>query len=77
MDQEKRRSELFQGWVDANLFCKELFSEYSFRLPDYCIVFQAEVVAFKVTVDLLLRNATSFRKVSIHSDSRAIIVALS
>ena len=65
------------GKVGGGVFCKELSVNLCFRLPDHCSVFQAEVAAIKVAVEVLLRSVASFREVSIHSDSRAAIQALS
>ena len=65
------------GKVGGGVFCKELSVSLSFRLPDHCSVFQAEVAAIKAAVEVLLRSAASFVEVSIHSDSRAAILALS
>lgn len=36
-----------QGKIEVE-FCKELFVKLSFRLPDYCNVFQAAVTAIKM-----------------------------
>lgn len=55
--------------------CKNLST--LFRLPDRCSVFQAEVTAIKVTVDVLLRSVSSLRELCVHSDNRAAILALS
>lgn len=38
---------------------------FCFMLPDYCSVFLAEVAANKVTEDLLVLSASSFREVTI------------
>ncbi|XP_054085715.1 uncharacterized protein LOC128921627 isoform X1 [Zeugodacus cucurbitae] len=65
-----------KGKVREGVFCRKLSINTSFRLPDHCSVFQAEVAAIKVAVDALLRMVTSFREVCIHSDSRAAILAL-
>ena len=59
------------------VFCKKLSVNLSFRLPDDCSVFQAEVAVIRWAEDVLLRSAASFREMSIHSDSRAAILALS
>lgn len=62
--------------VGKKVFCKELLVNLSFRLPDNCSVFSAEVAAIKVSV-ILLRSTGSFREMSITSDSRTAILALS
>ena len=49
----------------------------SVRLHYHCSVFQAEVAAIEVAVDLLLRSGAFFREVNIHYYSRAGILALS
>ena len=41
------------------------------------VFFKAEVAAIKVAVEVLLRSAASLSEVSIHSDNRAAILALS
>ena len=65
------------GKGGVGIFCKELYVNLSFRLTEHCSVFQAEVAAIKVAKDLLLQSTVSFSEVSIHSDSRAAILALS
>lgn len=51
-------SELLYGWakswgkIDGGVCSRELSINISFRLPDYCRVFQTEVDAVKVVVDL-------------------------
>lgn len=52
------------------VFCRELSLNTLFRLPYHCSVFQSEVTAIKVAVDVLLPSAASFRKVCIHYDGR-------
>lgn len=62
-----------------SVFLNERMSEYSemLTLLDYFSVFQAEIVAIKVVVDLLHCCAASFRELTIHSDSGAAILVLS
>lgn len=62
-----------RGKVGGGVYCQKLSINFSFRLPDYCSVFRAEVAAIKVALDLLLLSAASFRKVPIQSDIRAAI----
>lgn len=47
------------GKVRGGVFRKQLSLKLSFRLPDYCSVFQTKVAAIIVAVDLLLRSAAS------------------
>lgn len=56
--------------VGGGVFCKKLSIKHF-------SVFQGEVAAIKVVLDILLRSAAIFREVSIHSSSRAPIPALS
>lgn len=65
------------GKACGGVYCRKLSINFSFRLPDYCSVFQAEVAAIKVAVDLLLHSVASFREVNIHSDSTTTKAALS
>lgn len=61
------------GKLGGGVF-KKLSLKLKLRLPDNC--FQPEVAVIKIVVDLLLRSTASLRKMSIHSDSRAAIIAL-
>lgn len=77
---EKWRIELSGGLklkekVGEGAFCQKLPINTSFRLPDHCSVFQAEVAAIKA-VNILLRSLTSFRDLCIHSDIRAALLSL-
>lgn len=63
--------------VGVTVYHKKLSVKLNFRLPDYYILFQAEVAAIKVAVAVLLRSAVSASEVSVHSDSRAAILTLS
>lgn len=70
-------------WVDrsrwkrgAMSFFTELSINFSFRLPEYCSVFQIEVGAIREAVDLLLRWAASLREVTIPSKSWTTILEL-
>lgn len=65
------------GKVGEGVQCRELYISSSFGLPDHLGVFHEEVAVIKVTVDLLLRSAASFRVLNIHSDSSVAILVLS
>lgn len=79
---EERGNELLyngsklEGKVSKGVFCRELSINFIFRFPEYCKVFQSEVADVKVAVDLLL-SCAAIREVTIHSDSKVAILALS
>lgn len=63
-------------FTDGSRRFGEISINSKFRLPYHCTVFQAEVAAIKVSVDLQLRITPYSRVVTIRSDSRAAILAL-
>ncbi|KAH8318202.1 hypothetical protein KR067_011439, partial [Drosophila pandora] len=54
------------GQVGGGYFCEHLSLKESFRLPDHCSVFQAEVVAIKEALE-------SPAPICIFSDSQAAL----
>lgn len=65
------------SFFSTEIFSKELFVRHSCEIPDHFSIFEANVAAIKVVVDILLRCAAAFRLVCIHSDSIAVILSLS
>lgn len=61
----------------GGIFCHELSINFSYRRSDYCNFFEAEVAVIKVELGLQLRSAASLIEVTIYSDSKATILALS
>jgi len=64
------------GKVGAGVFCDKLNVNISVRLPDYCSVYQAEVVAIKEVLSWLKHNAISAVDIAIYVDSQAAIKSL-
>lgn len=62
--------------VGGGVYSKEFDTKLSFRLPDHCSVFQAEVVAIKKGLSLILNRPLSGRDVYIFSDSQAALKSL-
>lgn len=44
------------GKLGGGVYLHELSMNFSFKLPHYCSVFQAEIAAIEVALDLQLRN---------------------
>ena len=63
--------------VRSGIYFRKLNLNISFCLPDYCSVFQAEVVAIYRAAQWIIANGVSFTHVSMFSDSRAAISSLS
>jgi ribonuclease HI len=62
--------------VGFGVFSQELGLKLSFRLPDHCSVYQAEVLAIKEVADWLGRNVLSTNVVNIFSDSQAAVKSM-
>ena len=65
-----------EGRVGGGVFCPELDLNISFRLPDYCSVFQAELAAVSEVPKWLMRNITTSTTINIFTDSQAAIKSL-
>jgi ribonuclease HI len=64
------------GRVGCGIFYEELNLNLSFRLPDHCSVFQAELIAINEAVDWMKYNVISVRDIGIFTDSQAAIKVL-
>jgi len=64
------------GRVGAGVFCDRLNVNISVRLPDYCSVYQAEVVAIEEVLCWLKHNVISSNDIAIYVDSQAAIKSL-
>ena len=64
------------GRVEAVVFCDKLNVNISVRIPDYCSVYQAEVVAIKEVLSWLKHNVISAVDIAIYVDSRTAIKSL-
>lgn len=64
------------GKVGSGVFSDQLNINIAFRLPDYCSVFQAEVVAINEVIDWLRYNTISTTDIVIFTDSQAAIKSL-
>lgn len=62
--------------VGGGVFCPDLNLEKSFRLPDHCSVFQAEMIAIGKVFSWLRNNVVTYTKVNIFTDSQAAIKSL-
>ena len=62
--------------VGFGIYSDDLNLRLSFRLPDNCSVFQAEVMAIKHTADWLLYNEIFGKNIYIFTDSQAAIHSL-
>lgn len=65
-----------EGGVGGGVFSEELGISLSFRLPDHCSVFQAEVVAIQEAMQWLRINAISSTNIVLLSDSQAALKSL-
>ena len=65
-----------EGRVGSGVFCPELDLNISFRLPDYCSVFQAELAVVSEVLKWLMRNITASTTINIFTDSQAAIKSL-
>ena len=65
------------GKVGCGIFSEDVGLNESFRLPNYCSVFQAEVLALKHAADELIKMNALGKSINILSDSQAAIRALS
>ena len=63
--------------VGSGVYSGKLVLNISLRLPDYCSVFQAKVMAIYRTAQWILINGASFTSISVFSDSQAAIGSLS
>jgi ribonuclease HI len=64
------------GKVGAGVFCDKLKVSISVRLPDYCSVYQAEVIAIEEALTWLKHNVISSKDITIYVDSQAAIRSL-
>ena len=64
------------GKVGGGVYCPELDWKMSFRLPDHCSVFQAEIAALNEVPNWLKRNITTSTTINIFTDSQAAIKSL-
>ncbi|KAH8274142.1 hypothetical protein KR044_011969, partial [Drosophila immigrans] len=60
----------------SGVFSEDLATKLSFRLPDWCSVFQAEIYAVWQATKLVRTLGGSPRDVSIYVDSQSAIKAL-
>ncbi|KAH8351719.1 hypothetical protein KR084_005480, partial [Drosophila pseudotakahashii] len=63
------------GHVGGGVYSEQLDIRKSFRLPDHCSVFQAEVHAIKEAIDCL-GNTSLSRHLNIYSDCQAAIKSI-
>lgn len=64
------------GRVGGGIYSENPRLNTSFRLPDHCSVYQAEVIAIHEAANYLLQNEAQYREISILSDSQAAIKSL-
>jgi len=62
--------------VGGGIYLRELNMRKSFRLPDYCSVYQAEVAAIHEALTILKTDMISIDNINIFSDSQAAIKSL-
>ncbi|XP_041449660.1 LOW QUALITY PROTEIN: uncharacterized protein LOC121404391, partial [Drosophila obscura] len=62
--------------VGGGIYSEQLNIRQSFRLPDHCSVFQAEVIAIKEALSCLQEIAPAATHINIYSDSQAAIKSL-
>ena len=63
--------------MGSGIYLEKLDLNISLRLPDYCSVFQAEVIEIYRTAQWMLINGASFTRVLIFSNSQVAIRSLS
>jgi ribonuclease HI len=63
--------------VGFGIFSSDIGINQSHRIPDYCSVFQAEVIALKQAAEILSVNGISGKDIHILTDSQAAVRALS
>ena len=69
-------SKMLEG-VGAAVYCQELGIEESYRLPDTCSIFQAEILAAEMAAELALTDRTYNSQINLFVDSQAAIKAIS
>ena len=69
-------SKMLEG-VRAAVYCQELGIEESYKLPDTCSIFQAEILAAKMAAELALTDRTYNSQINLFVDSQAAIKAIS
>ena len=62
--------------VGGGVFSEELKTQKSFRIPDYCSVYYAEVVAIQEALTILKGEHPGTHNIDIFSDSQAAIKSL-
>lgn len=62
--------------VGGGFHSEELGASISFRLPDHCSVFQAEIIAIREGLLALKENVLTTREINIYSDSQAALKSL-
>ncbi|KAM8702706.1 hypothetical protein ACLKA7_000836 [Drosophila subpalustris] len=62
--------------VGGGVFSQKLCINHSFRLPDHCSVFQAEILAIDEALIFLKKSQATPGKVNIYSDSQAAIKSI-
>lgn len=62
--------------VGGGVYSEKLGTSISFRLPDHCSVFQAEILAIKESLLTLGKNVFTSREIYIYSDSQAALRSL-
>lgn len=65
-----------EGRVGSGVFSESPPLNLSFRLPEYCSVFQAEMVAINEAAKWVLQSGLESNEISILSDSQAVIKSL-
>lgn len=59
--------------IGTAVFCLKLRHEQSFKLPNYCSMFQAEIDAATKAADLAIENNPPNSQTNIYIDSQAAI----
>lgn len=60
----------------SGVYCESLSIEKSFRLPDHCSVYQAELVAIRKAAEIVTMREISNRDISFYIDNQAAILTL-
>ncbi|XP_053968462.1 uncharacterized protein LOC128869891 [Anastrepha ludens] len=62
--------------VGGGVYSETIFANLSFRLPDHCSVFQAEILAISESLLMLNKSVVTVRDIFIYSDSQAALKSL-
>lgn len=66
----------YEDRVGYGVHSPDLDLNISYRLPDHCSVFQAEITAILEVAELLKSSVTTLRRICIYTDSQAAIKSL-